>query len=130
MSKHIVVSIERKGYRYPKLTIVVHTQATTAAAARRIITDKIMAGYDKRCRGTMREYSSMRIKEYRVVDELGLKRLLAAAKASVTIRRKRAAKKAAATRAKNRQASMMNRLSAYDRVSRGNSATQSRFEIN
>jgi hypothetical protein len=101
--KH-VVAIERKGYRYPKLTVVVLAQVASVTAGRRYITDLIMSTFDKVSRGRrMRQYPRMSIKDYRVVDEKGLRRLRAAAKASITLARRRAAKKAAATRKRNRE---------------------------
>lgn len=100
MSKY-VVSIHRDRYTHPVLKIVVEAKVRHEVEGQAFITTQIMAAYEKRCRGKLSKYSSMRIKEYRVVDEAGLKRLLAAAKASVTLRRKRAAQKAAETRRKN-----------------------------
>jgi hypothetical protein len=115
MSKHFVVAIERKGFRFPKLTIVVLAQGVTPAAGRRFITDTIMAAYDKKVKGTVRQWASIRIKEYRVVDEKGLKRLRAAAKASITLSRRRAAKKAAATRKRNRELGIVRPAKTYYR---------------
>jgi len=100
--KH-VVSIDRKGWRNPKLTVTVLFVTMQTSAAKRFMTDLVMAGYEKRVRGRMSQYSSMRIKEYRIVDDEGLKRLRAAAKGSITRRRRIAAKKAAATRKRNRE---------------------------
>lgn len=97
--KNIVVSIKRDRYCQPKLTIVVEARVSSESAARKFVTEQIMAFFEKR-RGKHRNW--MRVKDFRIVDEVGLKRLQAAAKASVTLRRKRAAKKAAATRAKNK----------------------------
>lgn len=104
MSKHIVVSIHRDRWYYPKLSIIVEARVSSAAAAQRFITEQVMNSFVKRMRGKKGQYISIRVKDFRVVDEAGLKRLKAAAKASATVRRKRAAKKAAATRAKNKAA--------------------------
>jgi len=104
MSKHIVVSVRRDRYFRPKLTIVVEGRCSSQAAAERFITGLIMAAYAKRSGKKFGRFASMRVFNYRVVDELGLKRLSAAAKASVTIRRRMAAKKAAETRRRNRVA--------------------------
>lgn len=107
--KHYVVAIERKGFCFPRLKIVVLAKGVSPAAGRRFITDTIMAAYDKKIKGTVRQWASIRINEYRVVDEKGLKRLNAAAKASVTLARRRAAKKAAATRKRNRERGIVRR---------------------
>lgn len=97
MTKHIVVSIHRDRWFWPKLSIVVETRVKSKAAAQAFIVSQVMAAYEKR---SGKRWISCRVKDFRVVDELGLKRLQAAAKASATIRRRRGAKKAAATRAK------------------------------
>ena len=101
MSKHFVVSVRRDRYFQPKLTIVVEARVSSAAAGERFITRLIMEAYAKRSGKKFGRFASMRVFNYRIVDEQGLKRLYAAAKASVTLRRKRAAKKAAETRRKN-----------------------------
>lgn len=98
----VVVSVDRDRYYYPKLTIVVEARVSSAAAGEQFITAQVMRLYEKRRKGKFAKFSSMRVKEFRVVDEVGLRRLQAAAKASVTIRKKRAAKRAAETRARNR----------------------------
>ena len=104
MSNHIVVSIKRFGYCRPRLTIVVEAHVSSALAGEKFIAAQVLAGYQKRRNGKFyNDTGTMRVKDYRVVDEKGLKRLYAAAKASVTIRRKMAAKKAAGTRAQNRR---------------------------
>lgn len=100
MSKFYVVSVNRDCWRYPKLTIVIEAHVASRAEGKRFITEKVMSAFEKRLRGKMGRWPSVRIKDLRIVDDVGLKRLQAAAKASVTVRRKRAAKKAAATRAK------------------------------
>lgn len=102
MSKQmIVVSVKRDRWFWPKLTIVIEARVPSAAAGEAFITKQVMAAYRK-LRGKVRHY--VQTKDYRVLDEVGLKRLRAAAKASATIRRKRGAKKAAVTRAKNKAA--------------------------
>lgn len=120
MSKFIVVSIHRDRYFWPKLTVKVEARCSTETAANTFITLWVMDAYRNNLRGRSRKY--INVKDFRIVDEVGLRRLLAAAKASATIRRKRAAKKAAATRAKNRLANKRARLDAYDRISRGSPA--------
>lgn len=96
---NIVVSIHRDTWSRPKLTITVEARLGTQATAQEFITRKVMEAYDAR---TGKRFKYIKVKDYRVVDEVGLRRLQAAAKASATIRRKRAAKKAAATRARNK----------------------------
>jgi hypothetical protein len=102
MSKFIVVSIHRNRWFWPTLKVVDEARVSSAAAGEKFITQRVMNAYKKRMDGKKGAYISIRVKEYRVVDATGLKRLQAAAKASVTLRRRRAAKKAAATRVKNR----------------------------
>lgn len=105
MSKHIVVSVSRDRYYWPKLTIVVEARVSSVKQGQRFITKQVMAAFTRRMRGKkVGRFISVRVKDFRIVDEAGLKRLRAAAKASATVRRKRAAKRAAATRAKNRAA--------------------------
>lgn len=101
MNKHSVVSIHRDRWSRPKLTINIEARVPSVAAGERFIAEQVMAAYSKRIRAKLGRWASMRIVEFRVVDEQGLKRLMAAAKASVTIRRRLAAKKAAATRKRN-----------------------------
>lgn len=95
---HYVVIIHRDRYYWPKLTISVQARVKTPSAGQAFITRCIMSAYAKRCRGKFSQHSSMRVAEYRVVDAVGLKRLQAAAKASATVRRRRAAKKAVQTK--------------------------------
>ncbi len=95
---HFVVIVHRDRYFWPKLTLSVVKRCKTPAAGDAYITQCIMALYEKRCRGKFSPHSSMRVQEFRVVDETGLKRLQAACKASVTVRRRRAAKKAVQTK--------------------------------
>lgn len=95
-----VVCVKRDSYRFPKLTVKILTEVPNLLAGARFITEMIMSLYEKRRTQKMGKYPSMRIEDYRVLDETGLKRLQSAAKASATLRRKRAAKKAAETRAK------------------------------
>lgn len=102
MSKFIVVTVHRDRWRFPKLTIKVEANVSSEAAGRKFVERRILELFDKRSRGKFGIYSSMRVFDFRVVDEVGLRRLRAAAKASATLRRKRAAKKAAETRAKNK----------------------------
>lgn len=98
MKEHIVVSLQRHGYSWPRLVVTVEARVSSATAAERFVIDEVLKAYAKR---TGRTRVTCKVKDMRVVDELGLKRLLAAAKASVTIRRKRAAKKGILTRARN-----------------------------
>jgi len=101
--KNIVVSIQRDRWFQPKLKIIEHTRARNEKDAQRFIDAQILASYARRSRRKFGSYSMMRVTEFRIVDELGLKRLHAAAKASATLRRRRGAKKAAATRARRRE---------------------------
>lgn len=109
MSKHIVVSVKRDRWFWPKLTITVEARVTSESAGQKFITKQVMDAYAKR---GGKVYVRIKVKDYRVVDEAGLRRLRAAAKASVTIRRRRAAKKAAVTRAKRKasQTTMVSRM--------------------
>lgn len=95
-----VVCVKRDSYRFPKLTVKILTEVPNLLTGARFITEMIMSLYEKRRVQKMGKHPSMRIEDYRVLDETGLKRLQSAAKASATLRRKRAAKKAAETRAK------------------------------
>lgn len=104
MNNLFVVSVDRDRWYQPKLTVTVLARVPSERAGERFITSKVMEAYARRCKSKFGRMPSMRVKEMRLVDELGLKRLQAAAKASVTLRRRRAAKRAAATRAKNRAA--------------------------
>jgi hypothetical protein len=98
---HYVVIVHRDRYSWPKLHITVEHVCKTESAAEKFITNRLRALYDKRSRGHFGRWPSMRVFDFRVVDAVGLRRLQAAAKASVTIRRQRAAQKAAKTRARN-----------------------------
>ncbi len=98
-----VVSVKKFGFRYKRapFKIVMEIEVASTQDGHAYVTEQVMKQFAKR-RG--KRWSSIRVKDFRVVDEVGLKRLRAAAKASVTISRKRAAKKAAVTRAKNKAA--------------------------
>lgn len=98
---HIVVIVHRDRWSWPKLTITVEGRFKTPAAADRFITRQLRAQFERRRGKHWSRWNTMRIHDYRIVDAEGLTRLRAAAKASVTIRRKRAAVKAAATRWRN-----------------------------
>ena len=102
MSKSFVVSVNRNGWSWPKLSIVILGTCSTPAAADAFINRHLRRLYEKRRGGRFSKYSSMRVSDFRVVDAAGLKRLYAAAQASVTIRRKRAAKTGVITRLRNR----------------------------
>lgn len=98
MNQLHVVSVERKGYFWPRLIVERVLSVVNRTTAEAFITTKVMDAYNK-YKETRR---SIPITNYRIVDDEGLKRLRAAAKASVTLHRRRAAKKGAITRAKNR----------------------------
>lgn len=107
MSKHIVVSIRRDSYRWPVLSLIIQGHCFSKSAAEKLVTKLVMEAYLKRA-GLRGRQPRMHILDYRVVDVDGYKRLQAAAKASKTIRRKRAAKKGAETRRKNMEARVKN----------------------
>src|SRR4051812_7847615 len=101
-TKTIVAIVHRDRYYWPKLRITVAARVASPTAAKAYIAGKLMASFEKlNCRG---RFPRIPVYDYRIVDEAGLKRLYAAAKASATVRRKRGAKKAAVTRARNRAA--------------------------
>lgn len=93
-----VVIVHRDRWSWPRLTLTVEGRFKTREAADLYITNRLRATFDKRRGRHWSRWNSMRIHDFRVVDAVGLKRLQAAAKASVTIRRKRAAQKAVQTK--------------------------------
>lgn len=103
MSKFVVI-VHRDRWFRPVLKITVEARFLSTAQASSYITKRVMALYEKRSKRRRSVWTRMTVYDFRIVDEVGLKRLQAAAKASVTLRRRRAAKKAAATRAKRREA--------------------------
>lgn len=96
-----VVSIERVGYRCPRLIVRVEHRTTCWGDAETFIVEKVMEAFNKRKTARWGKYKPIRVLDYRIVDAQGLKYLRAAEKGSVTRRRKLAAKKGAATRARN-----------------------------
>lgn len=102
MSQYIVAIVHRDCWSWPKLTITVEGRFKTPSAADSFISKRLRAIYEKRRGRHWSKWNSMRIFDFRVVDAQGLKRLQAAAAASRTVRRKRAALKGAITRARNK----------------------------
>jgi hypothetical protein len=98
---YIVVKITRDRWFWPVLKVTTVTEKPSEESAKQYITEYIMAIYERRINSKIKmgPYSRVYVPELRTVTREGLKRLQAAAKASVTVRRRRAAAKAAKTRA-------------------------------
>jgi hypothetical protein len=106
-NKFFVVAINRGTYGHNGFKVNVIREVASTAAGRAIIREMVLTEYEKR-QSAFRRGSSwnrkvhVRMDDLRVVDEVGLKRLHAAAKADKTRLRKKAAQKAAKTRASRR----------------------------
>jgi hypothetical protein len=84
---YYVVTVHRDRFYKPKLKVIIEARVFSAAAGERLITAKVMKTFHNRVFRGPSPY--IPVKDWRVVDANGLKRLQSAAKASVTRRRKR-----------------------------------------
>lgn len=102
MNTAYLIAVRRDRYLRPKLIIDIIDTFKSPVLAARALSQLVMEIYHRRRPRFRGPRPLIPVHDYRVVDEAQLKYLQAAAKASVTRRRRQGAKKAAITRARNR----------------------------